>query len=405
MLRLGLAATAGRLRRCAPALLAALLLAAGTPAQNATPFEIPVMLSLSGPAAYLGKEQKQSFVVLEKVVNDTGGIDGRPLRFAYSDDQSSPPVGLQIVNGLIAKGTTAFLGSSFAQVCAATMPLVDKNGPVDYCLSPGIHPAAGSYTFASSVSTRDIVSVMFRFLRERGWKNVAFIASTDQTGQDFERNFDLALAERANAGFNVVAREHFAPADLTVTAQLARIKAAAPQAVFAWSVGSPFGTLLRGMKEVGLDVPVLSSNGNMVFDQLAQYAQFIPKQLYFPGTTALVPGTIGSGPVRTEQTAFYRAFKAAGIARPDNPNTTCWDAAVMIVNAYRKLGTNATAAAIRDYIRGQHGWVGVNGVYDYNDPEQRGLGGSALVIYRYSPAGATFTAMTRPGGGRLTASR
>lgn len=378
----------------------ALLLAAAGPGRSATPFEIPVMISQTGAAAFLGNEQHQSYTILQDVVNKTGGIRGRPLHFVFYNDQSSPQVGLQIVNELMAKGTTAFIGSSFAQVCAAVMPLVNKGGPVEYCLSPGIHPAAGGFVFASSVSTRDIVSVMFRFLRDHGWKNIAFITSTDQTGQDFERSFEASLALHENAGFTVGAREHFAPNDIGVSAQMTRIKAASPQAVFAWSVGSPFGTLLHGISEAGLDVPVLSSNGNMVFAQLAQYAAFMPAQMYFPGTSALVPGTIGPGPIRLKQAAFYKAFSAAGVPHPDNPNNTAWDPGMIIVDAYRQLGTDASAAAIRDYIHGQHGWTGINGVYDYSDPEQRGIGATALVIYRYDAKSATFAAVSRPGGGR-----
>jgi branched-chain amino acid transport system substrate-binding protein len=389
-------------RRTLAAVAAACVLSAALPepARSAEPFEIPVMISQTGAAAFLGNEQRQSYTILQGFVNKSGGIRGRPLKFVFYNDQSSPQVGLQIVNELVAKGTTAFLGSSFAQVCAAVMPLVNKNGPVEYCLSPGVHPVAGSFVFASSVSTRDIVSVMFRFLRERGWKNVAFITSTDQTGQDFERAFDASLALRENAAFSAVAREHFAPNDIGVSAQMVRIKAAAPQAVFAWSVGSPFGTLLHGLNEAGLDVPVLSSNGNMVFAQLAQYASFMPAQMYFPGTTALVPGTIGPGPIRAKQARFYKAFAAAGDPRPDNPNNTAWDPAMILIDAYRHLGTDASAAAIRDFIHGQHGWTGINGVYDYSDPEQRGLGASALVMYRYDAKTTLFTAVTRPGGGK-----
>jgi branched-chain amino acid transport system substrate-binding protein len=279
-------------------------------------------------------------------------------------------------------------------------PIVNKAGPVLYCLSPGIHPTAGSYVFASSVSTRDIVAVMFRYLREHGSASVAFITSIDQTGQDFERAFDAALTARENKSMTVVAREHFAPGDISVDAQMARLKAAAPQAIFAWSVGAPFGTLLRGINQAGLNVPVLSSNGNMVREQLDQYADFIPKQLYFPGTTALVPGTIGPGPIRAKQAAFYKAFAAAGNPHPDNPNNTAWDPAMIVIDAYRHLGTGAGAEAIRDYIRGQHGWIGINGVYDYGDPEQRGIGAAALVIYRYDGKLRRFTAESGLGGAK-----
>ncbi len=362
------------------------------------PFEINLMISQTGAAAFLGQKQLESYTILQKLVNDSGGIRGRPLKFVFHDDQSSPQTGLQIANDLIAKKVPVIIGSSFAQVCAAVAPLVRENGPVLYCLSPGIHPVAGGYVFASSVGTRDMAAVFLRFLREHHWERIAVITSTDQTGQDFEGALNAELATRANAAFTVVAREHFAPGDITVSAQMARIKAANPQALFAWSAGTPFGTLLRGISEAGLELPVLGSNGNMIFKQLAQYAGFTPDQLLFPGTTALAPGTIQAGPIRDKQTAFFAAFKAAGI-HPDNPNNTAWDPAGIVIDAFRKLGTDATAQQIRDFIRGQHGWVGINAVYDFSDPEQRGIGGYAIVVYRWDAKRAAFIPQSRPGGG------
>ena len=362
------------------------------------PFEINLMISQTGAAAFLGQKQVESYTILQNLVNRDGGIRGRPLKFVFHDDQSSPQTGLQIANDLIAKKVPVIIGSSFAQVCAAVAPLVRENGPVLYCLSPGIHPVAGGYVFASSVGTRDMAGVFLRFLREHHWERIAVITSTDQTGQDFEGALNSMLAAHENASFAVVAREHFAPNDITVSAQMARIKAANPQAVFAWSAGTPFGTLLRGIQEAGLELPVLGSNGNMIFAQLAQYAQFMPNQMYFPGTTALAPGTIKAGPIADKQAAFFAAFKAAGI-RPDNPNNTAWDPASLVIDAFRKLGTGATAQQIRDYIRGQHGWTGINAVYDFSDAEQRGIGGYAIVVYRWDAKRAAFIPMSRPGGG------
>lgn len=380
------------------AFAAALLAASSFPGQaQPAPFEINVMISQSGAAAFLGKEQVETYTILEQLVNRTGGIRGRPLRFVFHDDQSKPQVGLQLVNDMIARKVPVIIGSSFAAVCNAVAPLVKDNGPVLYCLSPGIHPASGGYVFASSVSTRDIAAVMVRYLRDRKLDRVAIITATDQSGQDFEGAFDAALQSSRNGALQVVDREHFGPSDISVTAQMARIKASDPQALFAWGVGTPFGTLLQGIQESGIRVPVLSSNGNMISAQLAQYARYMPDEMLFPGTTVLAHGTAPSAPMRAKQAVFYKAFEEAGI-KPDNPNNTAWDPANLIIDAFRALGTDADAAAIRAFIRNQRAWVGINGVYDYDDAEQRGIGGNAIVIYRFDAKQAAFVPMSRPGG-------
>src|SRR6185312_6978959 len=78
------------------------------------PFEINVMISMSGVAAFLGKEQVETYTILEKVVNRSGGIAARPVKFVFHDDQSSPQVGLQLVNEMISRKVPVIIGSSFA---------------------------------------------------------------------------------------------------------------------------------------------------------------------------------------------------------------------------------------------------------------------------------------------------
>ena len=53
----------------------------------ADPYEINVILPLTGNIAFVGTTQQQSLKALEAYVNRTGGINGRPLSFVISDDQ------------------------------------------------------------------------------------------------------------------------------------------------------------------------------------------------------------------------------------------------------------------------------------------------------------------------------
>lgn len=127
------------------------------------------------------------------------------------------------------------------------------------------------------------------------------MASNDASGQDFERGFDQTLGLPENAALHVVAREHFATSDLSVIAQVSRIKAAAPQVFVTWTTGTGFGTVLHAIHDVGLDVPVTASNGNMIPKQLAQYRAFMPAVLYFPGLRGTSEQGTAPGPVRDKQ--------------------------------------------------------------------------------------------------------
>ena len=145
------------MRRHATAIALALALASGAvgTARAADPYDIHVILPLTGGGAFVGKGQQRQPRCTRRDVNKAGGIKGRPLHFVYHDDQTSPQVAVQLANDVLAEKPAVILGSSLVAMCAAIAPLM-KNGPVDYCLSPGYHPppAASSSRRAARRSTR-----------------------------------------------------------------------------------------------------------------------------------------------------------------------------------------------------------------------------------------------------------
>ncbi|HXF34105.1 MAG TPA: hypothetical protein VN603_05990, partial [Candidatus Acidoferrales bacterium] len=71
------------------------------------------------------------------------------------------------------------------------------------------------------------------------------------------------------------------------------------------------------------------------------------------------------------------------------------------VAAFRKLGTNATATQIRDFIANLKGWTGINGPYDFRAVPQRGLDVKAAVVVRWDTAKGTWIGVSKPGGAPL----
>jgi branched-chain amino acid transport system substrate-binding protein len=366
-------------------------------AQAPATLHVPVIISLTGLAAFIGKGEQQDLQRIEEIVNKQGGINHRRVQFDIADDASNPQTAVQLANQIIAQKAPVMIGAGLTQDCNAMAPLIRDRGPVEYCLSPGINPAAGGFIFSSSVSLRDCALVAIRYFRERGLTRLAILSSTDATGQEIDQDYDLAKALPENRQIQFVAREHFNLNDVSVGAQIARIKAANPQALLTWTVGPAFGTELHGISDGGLDVPVLGSNGDMVYGQLRQYKGFMPKELIFNGVLASSRDSLGSGPITAAQNVYFNAFKAAGI-QPDFPNTLAWDPALIVLDAYRHLGFNATAQQFRAYMNGLHGWVGINGVYDFRDGTQHGIGQNAVIMSRWDPAREEFFPVSKRAG-------
>ena len=391
--------TGAKVRRIAVALGAAVVLAAsdGGYAAAADPYQISVIIPATGGGAFLGKSYRETFRALAVAINRSGGIRGRNVVFDLEDSQTAPQTGLQIVNALIAKHVPAFIDGGPSTVCSASVPIVMNGGPVDYCLSPVIHPPPNSYVFSAGLSTVDQARIAVRYLRERGWKKIAMLSSTDTTGADLEKQTDAALLAAENRGVKIVTRDHFNTGDLSVAAQVARIKSSDAQAVLVWTTGTPFGTVLRGLKDAGGALPVLTTNSNMTYAQMDAYGGVMPALMLFPALLALTPEATKPGPLRDAQTAFVQAFKAIGV-RPDEGHILAWDPTMILVSALRKLGPDATATQIRDYIAHLHGWVGVDGVYDFGSGDQRGIADNAAAIARWNPQKNTWTRLSRPEG-------
>jgi branched-chain amino acid transport system substrate-binding protein len=367
-------------------------------AADPAPVELDILTPVTGPGAFIGKSYAQAFTAVETLVNKTGGIDGRPLKIVPLDAQTNPQIGLQLANEIIAKHVGVFIDGNPAPVCKANYPLVEANGPVEYCLTPLIEPKPGSYVFSGSVSGDAISRIEIRFLREHGWKHIALISSTDASGQFLDQQIDTALAIPENKDVQVVAREHFSPSDISVAGQVATIKASHADAIFANATGTPIATVLRALKDAGLDIPVVSPSSNLSVPQLEQYASFVPSKLYFGTALCITAGDGTKGPVGAAQNTFLEAIKAASGGRPDQSHCLAWDPLNIVVSALRKLGPNADAKQIHDYITTLHDWAGADGLYDFRKYPNRGLGEENSEIVQWLAPKHDWVKASAPGG-------
>lgn len=386
------------MRRTTLVALIAIGLIAPFPARAATPLVIDVILSLTGSGAFLGTTEAGALKALEGVVNAQGGVAGQPVEFSISDDQSNPVLSVQIANVLIAKHVNVFLGSSTSSVCRSVAPLVEKAGPLEYCFSPGMRAAPGSYVFAAGAASSDIGVVETRYFRERGFTRIAMLSSTDSSGDQDHTWFLETLRRPENKDVQLVGDERFNPTDVSVAAQIAHIKAERPQALIVKATGPAFGTVLRAISDGGLEVPISASGSNLITSQLAQYKAFAPKDVYFAVTRGILPDpSLPRGPLRDAQTTYFSALSKGGIATSNNA-VLAWDPAWILIGALRKLGPNAGAAQLHDYVETLHGWSGVSGTYDFRSGDQRGLGPDALLMYRWDPADSSVTIASKSGG-------
>jgi branched-chain amino acid transport system substrate-binding protein len=386
--------------RAATACAALLALSVALPAAPLraadAPYDINVILSTTGPAAVAGVPLSTGMKVLEEMVNAGGGIKGRPIRFVVNDDQSLPQVAVQLVNGMIAQKAPVIVGPMTTASCGAVDALIEKGGPVSYCVSPYIAPAAGSFQFSGGPDPADAAAAAIRFFRLRGMTRFAMLNATDASGIALDKAFDQAFQLPENKSLTVVAHQHFSPADTSAAAQISQIKAANPQVLITWMVGAPFATVVRGTHDGGLDIPVMTNAANMSVRYMMQLAALLPKEVDFAAYPSY-PQVPVNAAVASVQAAEMRAFEADHL-KAEGTGTGAWDIGLLVVDALRHLPANPTGEQVRAYISGVSGWAASGGVYDFRKFPQRGVGQNGSIVARWDAASGTFLAASKPGG-------
>jgi branched-chain amino acid transport system substrate-binding protein len=367
----------------------------------AEPYEVPVILPLTGGGAFIGASAKANYEAIEDGIDQAGGIAGRPIHFHFYDDQTNPQFDVQLASQVIASQPAIILGSLIVGLCNAMAPLM-RDGPVMYCLSPSFVPAKDGYTFSAGTATNDQVAAIIRYMRMKGWTRLGVLNGIDATGQNADKAIARALALPENQGVTIVENQRFNPTDLSVAAQIERIKNSGAQGMIAWTTGAPVATVFKAMIQAGLEIPVGTSSGNQTYAQMKQYADFLPKQLLIG--SALFPehdGIVILDP-RVEQAQHDMGARLeAHDLKPDISTATVWDTALILVSGLRKLGPDATAAQLRDYIRDLKDFPGIDGIYDFKKYPDRGLGPDASTVVTWDVTGKRWVWLSQPGGAPL----
>jgi branched-chain amino acid transport system substrate-binding protein len=377
---------------------AALLLVLG-PVRAADTFEINVLLPITGPAAFFGAEEAKGLAMVEASVNKTGGINGRPVKFVIKDNQSNPSTAVSLMGQILTTNPGIVLEGGSFPTCLASSGLLKADGPLLFCVSASVPQTPGSYVFAAAPSTVDQMEVGMNNFRLRGLTKVATITGTDAVGQDFDRHLDGVMALPQLRGMTVVAREHFNPTDISVNAQIERIKSAGAQAIFSYTNGTPMGTVFRALRDVAPTIPIVACSCDLSYVLMERFADALPNEVDLLAFPAFAPDAVPKGnAVRRSVDAMYAAMREAGLPRLEIGAVVQWNQANFAIQALRKLGVNATGPQLREYFNGVTAYPGVLGMLNYRDIPQTGAMKGWVLIVRYDAASGKFVPISKPGG-------
>jgi len=246
-------------------LIAAVAAAAfATSAQAASELKIGFLSTLSGPASALGIEVRDGFNLALKLHG--GKLGGLPTEIVMGDDQLNPEVGKQLTERMLKRDRVNLMtGIIFSNVMLAVWPTIEQSKV--FYVAPNSTPTRISgegcspYFFSASWPNEGHHEAAGHFATSKGYKNAYLIAPNYPAGKDALTGF-----KRGYKG-NIVSEMYTKVNQLDYAAELAQIRAAKPDTLYAFLPGGMGINFIKQFVASGLSKDIQLVVPGFVSDQ------------------------------------------------------------------------------------------------------------------------------------------
>ncbi len=220
--------------------------------------KIGFVSSFSGPVAAIGNDMRNSFELgLDHLGRKLGGL---PVEVIYEDDEVKPDVGLQKTQKLIQSDHVDFLaGYIWSNVFLASLPAITDSKTMTVVTNAGASQLAGNqcspYIFSTSFQNDQVPAAVGTYMNQKGIKSVFIVAPNYTAGKD------AANGLKSTFKGQVVGEEYPRwPDQLDFSAEISKIRAAKPDAVYTFYPGGPGVQFITQYAQSGLkgQIPLFS---------------------------------------------------------------------------------------------------------------------------------------------------
>src|ERR1700742_1375859 len=267
----------------AAGLMAALSGAIATaPAYAADEIVLGAIVPSSGPFAEWGRTNTATLQMLEKQVNDAGGINGAKLRIVILDDATKPAQATNNLRKLAGDDhVLAIAGPLTSSAAEVTFPVANEMKVVSTSQAsskPGVAKLNRPWAFRNTIDESVLGRTTVPYYKKTfNIKTVAIIFDAkDATASTVGKAIMPALMkENEIEVVNASDPLSFNTGDLDVSAQVTKMKALNPDGVVVSADYSQAVTVIREMKRQGMIKPVVGST-QLISSAILKAAPEIP---------------------------------------------------------------------------------------------------------------------------------
>jgi len=360
------------MRRTRTAILALSLAALALPAGAAEELKIGALLSVTGPAAFLGAPEARTLEMLTEQVNARGGVAGHKVRLIVKDTGGSPEKAVSFAKQLIDEEKVfAILGPSTSGETMAVKGIAEESRTLLVSLAAAeviVNPVA-PHVFKTAQKDSHAAALIFQDMKKRGITRVAVFSSNTGFGKAGKEQIARLAPEY---GIQIVLDEVYDKAATDLSAEATKLKGANAQAVLNWSIEPAQSILVKNIRQLGLTLPIYQSHGfgNLAYVKAAGTAA---EGVIFPlGRLAVADALPAGNPQKKVLLAYRDAYQKKYGEEVSGFGGYAWDAFELLAAAVQKVGLDR--AKVRTALESTEGFVGQSGIFKFSPADHNGLG-------------------------------
>ncbi|WP_425387497.1 ABC transporter substrate-binding protein [Desulfovibrio inopinatus] len=341
--------------------------------------KIGAVLSVTGPASFIGEPEKNSIEMVRDAINASGGVLGKKIEVIIYDDESNVNKAVLSVDKLIKKDRVAVvLGPSISGNTLAVMNKFPaaKIPMVSCAAAEKIIKPVNPWVFKVAPSDRFAVQKILSDAKAKGYKKLAIITVSDGFGQAGREELKDLIP---SSGFELVADEVYGPKDTDMTAQLTKIKEINPDAIICWGTNPGPAVIARNRVQLGMTTPLYMSHG-VASKKFIELAGEAAEGLLLPAGHLLVasqlPDSDPQKAVLLDYTKRYTKMFKKPVSTFGGHGSDSLNLAVKAM----ENGGSTDSQAIRDNLEKIQNFAGIGGVFSFTPEDHVGLDENAFIM-------------------------
>jgi branched-chain amino acid transport system substrate-binding protein len=346
--------------------------------QASAEIKIGAVLSVSGPASFLGDPEKKTLEIYVDEINAKGGVNGQKLQLVVYDDGGNADNARTFATRLVEEdkivamvgGTTT--GSTMAMIPVfeeAKIPFISLAGAIQI-----IQPVR-PWVFKTPHTDKMACEKIFADLKSRNLTTIALISGTDAFGKSMR---DQCVAVAPSAGISIAIEESYGPRDSDMTPQLTNIRnKAGVLAVVNPGFGQGPAIVTRNYRQLGITLPLYQSHG-VASKQFIDLAGPAAEGVRLPAAALLIADKLpDSDPQKPVVQNYSRTYQQKTGQAVSTFGGHAYDGLMILVEAMQRA-KSADTARVRDEIERTKGYVGTGGIVNMSPTDHMGLNLSAF---------------------------